>query len=656
MRKVIIRLSCTLLICGGLVLNQSQEVFASPYVYGGEIVLSNSLLGDSGCVTTTIGPIRCLDSDGTVSVLANMGPLAGKTIIDFSGDGYTNCAITSDYVAYCWGSNELGAIGDNTTTDKSVPTPVYTDGALTGVSLKRIAANSYGACAVSTLGNLYCWGETFPRGGNIYDRFYTGESTETHLIPPKPVLDSRLTSIAWADVSAIGSSTICAISTFGVFKCFGASIETFTTSALSGGETIVSMSAARQYGDLHICALTSAGKVLCNGASYFQPATTSTSNSDISPVSLPTTAISVRVADLVACAVLSGGGLSCWGYGMARTTGLGLFGYPVVNLLPSGSRVSAAVPLRTSYSSFPLIVVRKDDGQVQTFKFTSNYNNAAIPNSVDATPTSPTLTLGEIHVNNPTTDSRTCKAASTQICVSIDLTLDSLSSTSVNYRIYSDATVKTLEKSGTTEVKYGKASIGIIDGLKAHWVMFTVTGPFGSTTSSPLQIKQEYAPPSSAIISASANGYPACFDVDVTQKVNDGGLAGVWTFTITNTLTKSSMSWDGELGCLKFFKTSSSYKIDGTFTTPAGSTSASANFNTYSARLKRSVYKSSKYSLKSIFVVQSPGKQTWSASRGCSIRSGYLYTSKTYSCSINLKIAAAKGYRKSSDTFGIYLR
>ena len=59
----------------------------------------------------------------------------GRTILqivaggpdDTPGDlGGTTCAIASDYQIYCWGRNDLGQLGDNTTTDRHTPVAIIT--------------------------------------------------------------------------------------------------------------------------------------------------------------------------------------------------------------------------------------------------------------------------------------------------------------------------------------------------------------------------------------------------------------------------------------------------------------------------------------------------------------------------------------------------
>lgn len=584
-RRITKSLAVVFLLVGQFTFGTSEKVHATPSVFGGTFVPAVALLGDTGCAMSAGGPIRCSSARYSDSITSDMGPLAGKTIIDLSGDSYTACAISGTYDAYCWGDNSSAAVGDNTTTDRSVPTAVYKGGALSGVSLKKVAANSYGACAISTVGRLYCWGQSKPSGGGgIYDRFYTGESYSTQLIPPKAVSDAQLTSLTWADVEAIDNDYICAMSTTRVFKCFGGSITTYTTSAIPSGETIVSMSAAQQYGDLHACALSNLGKVYCNGAYYFRPASSAPNSSNFAQVVLETAATSVRVADGIACAVLSNGGVSCWGYGLQRSTGLGLTGYPVVNVLPSGSNVGEAAPLM-SYGSYPLIVVRTSSGQILEYQFTSNNTGALFPSAIDNSLKTPRVSVDAVSVVKPGSYS-SCNASFNQACVSLEGSLDELSYTAINYAIYSDSSAQFLESLGTAQFQYRNVALGTVYALSDHWVTLTVTGPYGTTTTSPILIPRQSAEPISSYSSSSSS------------------------------------------------KTVTSYPV----------------------QLKSKVKKFSRYSLNTVFRIRSTGKQTWTVSRGCFIKGGYLYTGNAYYCSVKLKVASTKKYRATTDWFTIYLR
>jgi alpha-tubulin suppressor-like RCC1 family protein len=77
-----------------------------------------------------------------------------------SGDG-RSCAVASNEQIYCWGLNGLGALGDGTTTNSSVPVAVLTGGASAipaGTTFSSIESVYYGSCALSTAGQIYCWG------------------------------------------------------------------------------------------------------------------------------------------------------------------------------------------------------------------------------------------------------------------------------------------------------------------------------------------------------------------------------------------------------------------------------------------------------------------------------------------------------------------
>jgi len=73
------------------------------------------------------------------------------------GDGHT-CAIASNDLAYCWGINSEGQIGDGSYNDSFVPVAVDTTDALTGLTMKQISAGYGFTCAIASNNQAYCWG------------------------------------------------------------------------------------------------------------------------------------------------------------------------------------------------------------------------------------------------------------------------------------------------------------------------------------------------------------------------------------------------------------------------------------------------------------------------------------------------------------------
>ncbi|MDQ3698375.1 MAG: hypothetical protein M3373_10185 [Gemmatimonadota bacterium] len=74
--------------------------------------------------------------------------------------GAHTCALTSSGAAYCWGSNSSGQLGDGTanqcTYNVACSTiPVAVTG---GLTFSRIAAGAAHTCAIATSGQTYCWG------------------------------------------------------------------------------------------------------------------------------------------------------------------------------------------------------------------------------------------------------------------------------------------------------------------------------------------------------------------------------------------------------------------------------------------------------------------------------------------------------------------
>lgn len=92
--------------------------------------------------------------NGTLASRATPQPVSGglQMVRITAGQSHT-CGLTGTWVAYCWGDNTHGQLGDGTTTDRLAPTPV--GGGLTFAYLK---AGDLSTCGVTTTGVGYCWG------------------------------------------------------------------------------------------------------------------------------------------------------------------------------------------------------------------------------------------------------------------------------------------------------------------------------------------------------------------------------------------------------------------------------------------------------------------------------------------------------------------
>jgi alpha-tubulin suppressor-like RCC1 family protein len=64
------------------------------------------------------------------------------------------CGLTSDGVAYCWGNNESGQLGDGSSTQHS--SPVRVTG---GLTFGALAPGNQHTCGLTTTGVPYCWGD-----------------------------------------------------------------------------------------------------------------------------------------------------------------------------------------------------------------------------------------------------------------------------------------------------------------------------------------------------------------------------------------------------------------------------------------------------------------------------------------------------------------
>jgi alpha-tubulin suppressor-like RCC1 family protein len=304
------------------------------------------------CALTGSGGVWCWGSnwagqlgDGTTTSrstpVAVNGLPSGVTAI---AAGYAHtCALTGSDGVWCWGDNEFGQLGDGTTTDST--TPVAVSG-LSGVT--AIAAGYAHTCALTGSDGVWCWGD------NEFGQL--GDGRSLYRTTPVAVggLPSGVTAIA------AGGAHTCALTSSGGVWCWGSNdsgqlgdgttTDSTTPVAVSGLSGVTAIAA----GGAHTCALTGSGGVWCWGANWAGQLGDSSFTSRSTPVAvsgLPSGVTAIAAGGIHTCALMSSGGVWCWGYNFYGQLGDGSFtsrSTPVaVSGLPSGVTAIAAGRLHT---------------------------------------------------------------------------------------------------------------------------------------------------------------------------------------------------------------------------------------------------------------------------------------------------------------------
>ena len=139
--------------------------------------------------------------------------IGGHTFAQISAGRSHNCGITTSGDAYCWGSNEVGQVGDGTVTHRSAPVPVSG-----GLKFVAISAGYSHTCAIAVGGAAYCWGGAF--GGAL--GIDGGDNCGFGTCKKEPVAVSG--GLAFTRITA-GSSFNCALTAAGRAYCWGANFN-----------------------------------------------------------------------------------------------------------------------------------------------------------------------------------------------------------------------------------------------------------------------------------------------------------------------------------------------------------------------------------------------------------------------------------------------
>jgi alpha-tubulin suppressor-like RCC1 family protein len=198
------------------------------------------------------------------------GALAGKTLNQITAGEFHACALDTAGVAFCWGDNPFGELGNNTTNSSAVPVAVYTAGVLTGKKLTQIAtAGEFDTCAVSSLGAAYCWG--YNADGQLGNGTTNDSDVPVAVVATGPLAGQKLTQVADGE-----GFNACALSSASAAYCWGANDNgelgngnvndadapvAVVTSGVLAGQKLTQITGSY----INTCALATGGAIYCWG-------------------------------------------------------------------------------------------------------------------------------------------------------------------------------------------------------------------------------------------------------------------------------------------------------------------------------------------------------------------------------------------------------
>ncbi|MRR31089.1 hypothetical protein EG834_12380, partial [bacterium] len=124
----------------------------------GALSISANRWGQTGCVVTSDGSVKCWGSDLNSILVPGSMPA-----IEVGAGLAHNCDINNDETVSCWGANKNGELGDGTNTDSTSAVLVKN---LTRAHVLGVGAHH--TCILSGTSNIaWCWGEnTYGQLGN----------------------------------------------------------------------------------------------------------------------------------------------------------------------------------------------------------------------------------------------------------------------------------------------------------------------------------------------------------------------------------------------------------------------------------------------------------------------------------------------------------
>jgi len=147
-------------------------------------------------------------------VAVHQGQIPNDTVLtQVSASLYHTCALGSNGKAYCWGHNLDGQLGTNSTTEASTPVAVHQGQIPSGVTLTQILASHEYTCALGSNGKAYCWGSN--EDGQL------GNNSTTNALTPITVNQGEIPAGVSLTQISLGEHHTCVTDSSYKIYCWG---------------------------------------------------------------------------------------------------------------------------------------------------------------------------------------------------------------------------------------------------------------------------------------------------------------------------------------------------------------------------------------------------------------------------------------------------
>jgi serine/threonine-protein kinase len=266
-----------------------------------------------------------LGTNSTTRLSAPLAPVGNANFVALASGMSHTCGLSPDGAAWCWGDNDAGQLGDGTTSSRDTPTRVAGRH-----EFRAIAAGNAFGCALDTAAAAWCWGSD--ANGQLGDR-----ASGSQVVPVRVAGDHRFTTLA------AGWTFACALDGNDRAWCWGSNasgelgdsgtVNQRVPVLVRGDHSFRTLAA----GSAHACGIANDGSAWCWGSDSNGQLGDGNDDNRTVPVRVKST---VRFGAITAgavhsCALTLDGDAWCWGSN-------------VYGQLGNDSNSDSAVPVRVA--------------------------------------------------------------------------------------------------------------------------------------------------------------------------------------------------------------------------------------------------------------------------------------------------------------------